>query len=78
MSEYNEALARLEAPERPPNIRYIKRIPFGRLHDYTSKANYNKILAESRFSRLPKYSIAQRCYINTTDFGQSTGVKYWS
>ena len=40
MSEYIEALSRLESPERPPNIRYIKRIPFGIYPDYTSTDNY--------------------------------------
>ena len=71
MNEYNEAISRLNAFERPPNIRYIKRIPFGEYPDHTSTHEYNKILAESRFSRLPKYSISQRCYITADDFNQT-------
>ena len=70
MNEYNEAISRLNAFERPPNIRYIKRIPFGEYPDHTSTHEYNKILAESRFSRLPKYSIPQRFYISEEDLGQ--------
>ena len=72
MNEYNEALSRLNAFERPPNIRYIKRIPFGRYPDHTSTSEYNKILSESRFSKLPKYSIPQRCYITNDDLDQNT------
>ena len=70
MNEYNEAISRLNAFERPPNIRYIKRIPFGEYPDHTSTHEYNKILAESRFSRLPKYSIPQRFYITDEDLGE--------
>ena len=69
MNEYNEAISRLEAFERPYNVRYIKRVPFGRYPNHTSTSEYNKILNESRFTRLPKYSIPQRCYINVTDLG---------
>ena len=71
MNEYNEALSRLNAFERPPNVRYIKHIPFGDYPDHTSKHEYNRILAESRFSKLPKYSIPQRFYINEDDAGQA-------
>ena len=38
-------------------------------HDTTE--NWNRIMAESRFSRLPKYSISQRFYISFPDLGQS-------
>ena len=71
MNEYNEALSRLNAFERPPNVRYIKHIPFGDYPDHTSKHEYNRILADGRFSKLPKYSISQRFYINDEDAGQA-------
>lgn len=70
MSEYNEALSRLEAPERPVTERYLRRIPFGPRPDYISNRNYNRVLKESRFSKLPKYSISQRFYLTWQDFGQ--------
>ena len=67
MNEYNEALSRLEAPERPFTPRYWKRIPFLPYPEHTSEEEYNRILAEARFSKLPKYSISQRFYITDLD-----------
>ena len=72
MSEYNEALSRLEAPERPFTPRYWKRIPFLPYPDHTSTKEYNRILNEGKFSKLPKYSISQRFYITELDLGQDT------
>ena len=71
MNEYLEAINRLEMPERPPNIRYIRRIPFMDVPDYTTAEHYNRILNESKFTKLPKYSISQRFYIREEDLGES-------
>ena len=67
MSEYLEALSRLEAPERPPRIRYIKQIPFGEYPNHKTTAKWNKVFSDGRFSKLPKYSIPQRFYITKND-----------
>ena len=72
MSEYNEALSRLEAPERPFTPRYWKHIPYLPYPEHTSTKEYNRILAESRFSKLPKYSISQRFYITDQDVDMDT------
>ena len=77
MNEYNEALSRLNAFERPPNVRDIKHIPFGDDPDHTSKHEYNRILADGRFSKLPKYSISQRFYITADDNGTDGKTEYY-
>ena len=63
MSEYLEAISRLEAPERPPRIQYIKKIPFGEYPNHKTTKVWNKVFSDGRFSKLPKYSIPQRFYI---------------
>ena len=70
MSEYLEAISRLEAPERPPRVQYIKRIPFGDYPNYKTTKIWNKVFSDGRFSKLPKYSIPQRFYITKNELGR--------
>ena len=69
MSEYLEAISRLEVQERPPRIRYIKQIPFGEYPNHKTTAKWNKVFSDGRFSKLPKYSIPQRFYITKNELG---------
>ena len=71
MSEYLDAISRLEAPERPPMVRYIQKIPFMEYPQHDSEKDWNRIVAQGRNSKLPKYSISQRFYINNNDIDQS-------
>ncbi len=57
--EYDEALSRLNAPERSP-LPYAP-IPYGPVPNYCNYANWNRIMFETRQGNLPKYSIMQRC-----------------
>ena len=70
MSEYLEAISRLEAPERPPRIQYIKQIPFGEYPNHKTTKVWNKVFSDGRFSKLPKYSIPQRFYITKNELGR--------
>ena len=56
--EYDEALSRLNAPERSP-LPYAP-IPYGPVPNKCNYANWNRIMAETRQGTLPKYSILQR------------------
>ena len=56
--EYEEALSRLNAPERSP-LPYAP-IPYGPTPNYCNYMNWNRIMAETRQGVLPKYSILQR------------------
>ena len=57
--EYDEALSRLNAPERSP-LPYAP-IPYGPVPNKCNYANWNRIMYETRQGNLPKYSIMQRC-----------------
>ena len=56
--EYEEALSRLNAPERSP-LPYAP-IPYGPTPNYCNYMNWNRIMAETRQGVMPKYSILQR------------------
>ena len=71
MSEYLDAISRLEAPERPPMVKYIQKIPFMEYPQHDSEKEWNRVLAQGRNSRLPKYSISQRFNITELDLGQT-------
>ena len=71
MSEYLDAISRLEAPERPPMVKYIQKIPFMDYPQHDSEKDWNRVLAQGRNSRLPKYSISQRFNITELDLGQT-------
>lgn len=71
MSEYLDAISRLEAPERPPMVKYIRKIPFMEYPQHDSEKDWNRVLAQGRNSRLPKYSISQRFNITGLDLGQT-------
>lgn len=71
MSEYAEALSRLNAQERPPHIKYIKHIPYSKPHDYTTEESWNQVFMSGRNSKLPRYSISQRFVITENDLGKS-------
>ena len=71
MSEYLDAISRLEAPERPPMVKYIQKIPFMEYPQHDSEKDWNRIMAQGRNSRLPKYSISQRFNITQYDLNQS-------
>ena len=62
MSEYQEALSRLNMPERTPGIS-ISRSQFPIARKDTPQ-NYHRILLETLNSPLPKYSIPQRLFIS--------------
>ena len=61
MSEYQEALSRLNMPERTPGVS-ISRSQFPIARKDTPQ-NYHRILLETLNSPLPKYSIPQRLFI---------------
>ena len=56
--EYEEAISRLNAPERSP-LPYAP-IPYGPVPNHCNYMNWNRIMAETRQGVLPKYSILQR------------------
>ena len=56
--EYEEALSRLNAPERTP-LPYTP-LPYGPVPNKCNYMNWNRIMAETRQGVLPKYSILQR------------------
>jgi hypothetical protein len=59
MSQYSEAMMRLNAPERDPLIRPVQQFgPYRK--DFNGSKHYNKIMKESAHSRLPKYALPQR------------------
>ena len=62
MSEYQEALSRLNMPERTPGIT-ISRSQFP-IPRKDTPWNYDRILKETLNTPLPKYSIPQRLFIN--------------
>ena len=43
MSEYLDAISRLEAPERPPMVKYIQKIPFMEYPQHDSEKDWNRI-----------------------------------
>ena len=57
--EYDDAISRLNAPERTP-LPYAP-IPYGPVPNKCNYANWNRIMLETRQGNLPKYSIMQRC-----------------
>ena len=61
--EYEEALSRLNAPERSP-LPYAP-IPYGPVPNKCNYMNWNRIMAETRQGVLPKYSILQRIDLST-------------
>jgi hypothetical protein len=66
MSQYGEALARLESPEREPRVE--TKILFGpQRKNFHGARHFNKIMKESQHSRLPKYALPQRLPIVFTD-----------
>ena len=56
--EYEEAISRLNAPERSP-LPYAP-LPYGPVPNKCNYMNWNRIMAETRQGVLPKYSILQR------------------
>ena len=58
VKEYEEAISRLNAPERSP-LPYAP-IPYGPVPNHCNYMNWNRIMAETRQGVLPKYSILQR------------------
>ena len=58
IKEYDEALSRLNAPERSP-LPYAP-IPYGPVPNKCNYAHWNRVMAETRQGTLPKYSILQR------------------
>ena len=65
MSEYQEAISRLNMPERTPGM-MISRASFI-LPRKDTPENFNRILRETLNTPLPKYSIPQRMFINNQD-----------
>ena len=61
--EYDEALSRLNAPERSP-LPYAP-IPYGPVPNKCNYAHWNRVMAETRQGTLPKYSILQRIDLGT-------------
>ena len=82
-----EAISRLHNPERPipfPNLSYdsypydsnpslyLRHTPHIRPpHKETNENKWDRIIKESRQSKLPKYSISQRFWINQPDLGKT-------
>ena len=63
LKEYDEALSRLNAPERSP-IPYVP-IPYGPIPNKCNYAHWYRVMAETRQGTLPKYSILQRIDLGT-------------
>ena len=61
--EYEEAISRLNAPERSP-LPYAP-LPYGPVPNKCNYMNWNRIMAETRQGTLPKYSILQRIDFST-------------
>ena len=59
MSEYLEAVSRLNATERPPGDDRHYFYPQN-IHKYDNASWYNRVMNETGMTRVPKYSIEQR------------------
>ena len=64
MSEYLEAISRLNAPERTPGVNIPRSLY---LPPKNTAKHMNKIMRETLNTPLPKYSIPQTCFINKSD-----------
>ena len=74
MNEYAESISRLNMQERTPLTsphEYLHHTPYTKpIKRGTPYSRWDKIMKDGRNSKLPKYSISQRFWINSLDLGK--------